>query len=731
MDKTLRYAIYTGLFGVLFIPFIVSGDFFFPFITGKNFTFRIIVEIIFALWLILALRVPSVRPKKSALLFAIGAFVLSLGISTIFSENPSKSFWSNFERMEGYITILHLGAYFLVISTMLNAEKLWKRFLNTSIGVSVLLALFGVAQLLGFFVINQGGLRVDATFGNATYLAVYMLFHVFLTLYALSKWNSPKWIRLVYSIAVLLQIVIIFYTATRGTILGLIGGLFLSGLVLVFFNKGHGNIRKIGVGVLAAVILVVGSFFFIKDTSFVQNNPVLTRVASISLSAGQTRFTIWGMAWQGFLERPVFGWGQENFNYVFNEQYQPSLFGQEPWFDRVHNIFLDWLIAGGMLALGLYLSFFVIVLWYLWKPHNNFSVTDRALFTGLFAGYGFHNLFVFDNLMSYIMFFSVLALLLYRAQERGIDQHTIEEGPVQEKTLSKNTVTAGTAGVVIVLALVLYFANVPGMTRATGMIEALRPHQGGLSENFTAFQKVIVGGGLGRQEAHEQLLQFATQVRSPNLAHLGTDELRNEVTLFVRDAFAEEVARAPDDTRLLLFYGSFLRQIGDSVGAESVLNHARETAPQKQAVRFEQALLALGVGNQQGALALLKDAYELDTSYDQARILYATVAIGAGQNKLADQLLIERYNTVAPNDNTILQAYIDSGQTDRVVQIAQSRVEKEPTNFDFYLQLAGAHLNDNNRAEAVQALQTAIQLNPDFTEQGEFFISEIRAGRNP
>jgi len=43
------------------------------------------------------------------------------------------------------------------------------------------------------------------------------------------------------------------------------------------------------------------------------------------------------MAWEGVKEKPLLGWGQENFNLVFNKYYEPSLYGQEVWFDRVHN----------------------------------------------------------------------------------------------------------------------------------------------------------------------------------------------------------------------------------------------------------------------------------------------------------------------------------------------------------------------------------------------------------
>ena len=56
------------------------------------------------------------------------------------------------------------------------------------------------------------------------------------------------------------------------------------------------------------------------------------------------------MAFEGVKERPILGWGQSNYNYVFNKYYRPELLEGEAWFDRVHNIVMDWLIAGGIIG---------------------------------------------------------------------------------------------------------------------------------------------------------------------------------------------------------------------------------------------------------------------------------------------------------------------------------------------------------------------------------------------
>lgn len=724
MNKTLKYVVLGGIFLIPFIPFIVANDFFFPFITGKNFAFRILVEIIFASWVAWALVDTSVRPRGSALVYAFVAFILSLGVSTLLAENTNKALWSNFERMEGYVTIVHLGAYFLVLTSVLNVEKLWKAFWNTSIGVSIALSLFGIGQIAGFFVINQGGVRLDATFGNATYLAVYMLFHAFITIYALAKWKPSRWVQIVYGIALVLQFSMVFYTATRGTILGLLGGLFVSGLVFALFSKNTPQLRKAGIGLIAALVIVVGAFLPLRDAPFVTESPVLSRLASINLEEGSTRFSIWNMAWKGFLEKPVFGWGQENFNYVFNTHYDASLYAQEPWFDRAHNVFFDWLVAGGALGLLLYVSFYAITLWYLWRKENGFDISERALFTGLLAGYAFHNLFVFDNLMSYVLFFAVLGYIHQR--------HTKNVVPFGGEKMISPWYAKTVAGVMAVLLIVVvYSVNVPGMVRAAGLIDSIRPYQEGLAKNFEEFKGVVTDSGVGRQEVHEQLLQFALQIRDQSFADRVTDELKTEVGQFAVNEFSKEIERNPNDTRLRLFFGSFLRQVGAHTQADEMLLAAHMLSPEKQSVLFELGALQLDKGDTLGALAYFKQAYELEPRYDRARSLYVAVAIRAGESEIADALLIERYDTVTPNDDIVLQAYVDVGNNQRVVQIAENKVLADPENFQTHLQLAAAYLEVGRRADAVEALGEAIKRNPDFKTQGEYFISEIQAGRNP
>jgi len=58
-------------------------------------------------------------------------------------------------------------------------------------------------------------------------------------------------------------------------------------------------------------------------------------------------------------------------------------------------------------------------------------------------------------------------------------------------------------------------------------------------------------------------------------------------------------------------------------------------------------------------------------------------------------------------------------------------VEENPFNPQIRLSLAASYLAVGNRIQSILEIEKIIELDPDFKDQGEFFIREIRAGRNP
>ena len=91
---------------------------------------------------------------------------------------------------------------------------------------------------------------------------------------------------------------------------------------------------------------------------------------------GESRLSTWKVSFDALKEKPILGWGQENFVVAFDKYYDPSLPkigniapGDTPteWFDRAHSFIFDVSITGGIPALLIYLSLFGALIWQLQK----------------------------------------------------------------------------------------------------------------------------------------------------------------------------------------------------------------------------------------------------------------------------------------------------------------------------------------------------------------------------
>lgn len=676
-----------------------------------------------ALWLVLMLFDARYKPKKSWVLAMLAIFVGVVALSSIFGENFYRSFWSNYERMEGLVTYLHLLAYFLVLAGTLKTEKVWNWLFNTSLFASVIIAFYGVFQLWGILITHQGD-RTDATLGNASYLAIYMVFHIFLAMALFYRTKDfRKWI---YFFVIALESFVLYHTATRGAILGIIGGLLIAWLLIAILSSSKKS-RLAHISLLAGMAVIIAGFLLLKTTDFVKKSQVLNRFAGISLTEGTTesRLTIWKMSWQGFKEKPVFGWGQENYNLVFNKYYEPILYKQEPWFDRAHNVFFDRLTTNGIFGLLSYIGLLGAALYYLWagRRKTGLSVEDSAIFGSMFLAYFFNNLFVFDNLISLILFATFLAYVSFRSKTGAA--LIKNEAPVAGADYGK-AVYAVVIGVAF--AFVIYIVNIPGILTSKTIINAFKMAGTGNAQGaFDLFQKAIAYNSFGSMEAREHLSSFAMQVYgNPNL----DKEFKDKVANYTIEELKKQNEQYPNDIREMIFLAAVYNKTQKYDEAISLLNKAIAIAPKKQQLYFELGTSYLNKGDYENGMATLKKSFDLDQNFEDARRIYAVSAIFAGQNALAEELMKEHGGTIQ-DDERFLKAYAQKNNFEKVTAILKVFIDKNPTNIQYRLNLAAVYLQAGYRTKSVEQLEKAIEANPSFKKQGEFYISEIKAGRNP
>ena len=252
IHKTVRYATISALFLIPAFSLVTINSFLFPAIDGKAFFFRILVEVAFAGWIILAFIDAKYRPKLTPLTIAVTLFAMVALVADLCGVDPVHSLWSNFERMEGWITIIHLWAFYMVITNVFGSEdgekRLWNSWLNVSLLVAVIVGLGGLCQIFGWTAYHNIPGRVDAFLGNAEFVAGYMLFNIFIAIYLFIAARAkkmkgmmfPQW---AYPVMVVLFGSVLFGTQTRGTILGLVIGLLLALVLYAIFGKNEPRSR--------------------------------------------------------------------------------------------------------------------------------------------------------------------------------------------------------------------------------------------------------------------------------------------------------------------------------------------------------------------------------------------------------------------------------------------------------------------------------------------------------
>lgn len=715
IQSYLLWGVIGGLFAVPFVPFIVSSTMLFPFITGKGFAFRIIVGIIAGMYTLLTLIDVEYRPKFSLITKAVLAFTGVVFISALFGENAFKSLWSNYERMEGFVLIAHLAVYYVMISSVFHTKEWWDKFWNASLLASLGMTVYGFFQIAGLATINQGGVRVDGTFGNASYLAIYIVFHMFLAARFFVQAKTKAW-QVAYGALFVAQSTILYFTATRGAILGFIGGALITALIIAWKDRSNPRVRKIALGLGASVILLGAVFVGVRNTSFVQSSPVLSRFATLSVSEIKTqgRYFVWPMALEGFKERPILGWGQENFNYVFNKNYNPLMYAQEQWFDRTHNVVLDWLIAGGLVGLIAYLSLFGSLLYFMWKK-SEMSLEEKAVITGFLSAYFFHNFFVFDNLVSYIIFFSLLAYVHGRTVHVGIWER------LTSKTVSKDAFTYVALPVVTIACLaVVYFVNVPAIQTSKNLIQAISRQTEGPTKNLEFFKKAFAYNSFGSSEALEQLVPSTTQVMQSQVP----DGIKQEFYTFTTEQIEEKIKQTPKDARYLLFAGSFYNRSGEFDKAIVHLENAVEHSPKKPTMYFELGSSYLGKADYQKAFEYFEKAYQLEPRFKDADIIYTVGALYAGKVDVANKMFVELGDRTITDDR-ILRTFADLKDYKSAIAILQTRIQRDPTNPQNRLTLAGVYAEVGQRQQAISIIEQLIKDYPEFKEQGAQYIQSL------
>ena len=485
MSDTVLVTIIKWLAGAaLCVPLVFSVYFYPSHVAPQTFLFRLIIEAMLFAYLVLVLRNSAYAPKLSLMFWTVAAFIGAQALAGVFGVDPLRSFFSDFERHWGFITIVHFFAFFVIVSAVVREDRSWRWLLAVSVGASFLTAVYGIYQ---FFFEDIG--RIYSTIGNPGFFATYLLLNAAIALWcALGSFFTRPWRFLLGGIAAF-NAVVAMLTSTRAAMLAFAAGVVVMGCGYVFWYEHKTKRLKMFLAALLIVFIAVGgAVLALAHTDFGAKTGI-SRLAIFSLSdvTTRTRLFAWQAGREGFLDAPLLGAGPENFRVVFNKYFDPGFYTYEigeTEFDRAHNIFIEQLATAGGIGFIAYAGMFAAFLYLLWRGRRAgaFGAHTSIILVAFVAAYGVQGFFNMDTLTSFLPLFLVFAYVAARAT------HTSEEHPHALNTEHEPLTFSSAAAMLIVFFALAYAGWVMNIQparadRVLSDTDDLRQHIGEVDQN--------------------------------------------------------------------------------------------------------------------------------------------------------------------------------------------------------------------------------------------------------
>ena len=411
-DNVLIYVIRVGVALILLTPFVISPRTIFPFVVGKALYSRSLIEIVFAAWVLLSLFNPSWRPPRSRILVLLAAALGVAALSAGFGASVQRSFWSNYERMQGVVDQAHWFALAVVLVSVLRTGRDWRILLNLNLIAGMAMALMAVSEYHGHpWFYAPPTTRVTATLGNSSFLGAYLGVNVTIALGFLIRSFVPAthpgkasvsageehgqrpnrrypprqprsvrfsmlWAgRCFWGAAALIGLWALTLTASRGSFLGFVSG--LAALVTLYAFLARTRTARLAaagsVGLLGTVVILLLVLSFSPAVPFIEVaevsgaprpidawnvNPLLGRLADDqSLDTIRERLSTWRVGIKGFLDSPMLGWGPENYIAIWGRHGSSEFISiMTGLYDHSHNKLIEELATKGLPGLLVHLA---------------------------------------------------------------------------------------------------------------------------------------------------------------------------------------------------------------------------------------------------------------------------------------------------------------------------------------------------------------------------------------
>jgi O-antigen ligase/tetratricopeptide (TPR) repeat protein len=625
-----RSAVLVMLVVSLTVPLLVPSGFFFPYVAPRNIFFRVITELA-TLVLIVALCFgdDDLDLRYEPIFWAIAMFIGAEFVSAFFSPARDHSFFGDFERMGGVWGWAHLGLFFLLLRTLRDDD--WKWMLNAVIIVSVAVsgtAIFEHTQLASSARFSGSMLAASSgTIGNSGLLGGYLLFGIGIASYLAS--TSGR-LRFLYLGAAGVDLAALAYSENRSSFIGLVLAAVIGSIVfsLLHSRKRRWLVPTIAAGVAAIVLGGVGMVRAFPSSAIATRAPVVVQRLALTNPSGvdESRLMQWRAAIQGFVDRPLLGYGPENHDLVWSAHFDPAIYHIDTdVYDRAHNQFLETLATTGVIGTLAFFGIWLAIGVTLVRAYRDdrLSAATVGILVGTQIAYAAFLFFWFFDLNSSMLWIMTAALIASRENPLGVVRpSTVSDAP------SRRPAFAVALAAVVVVAVALYSeAYVP--TRANRALARIDSFEDPIEEGLSELD--LLAKSPSHETAHTPMMmgEYLDWLRR-DFPEIRRNPVKRRMleTAFAEAlaTFRKEIHRDTLNDRLYTHEASTLLAAADFYGsteyvdtAIDALHKSIELSPRRLQPRMILASIYMDNGEYQSARATLDDAIRVDPGLGEPR----------------------------------------------------------------------------------------------------------------
>jgi len=739
---------------IMALPLVSVQPLFHPPSFAKAIVFRTILCLMLFVFLIdmffvrkkeLFAKIEHFKQKSPFLFYSFALLFAAFLVSTIFSVDVYFSFWGTPYRGGGFLNILFyfIFAFFLFLTL---SKKDWKTLWNISFTTGAIASLIVIFQQFGIFsnwLISYEN-RPVSTMGNPNFFGAYVLFLFFPALGLFFKEKGKK--KIVFGGMLLLYVFAAFLTLSRGVYLGLlIGG---SYFVFLFFEKR----KKTRIIFILALITGIVLFFYGRGalSSVTFSNNILEmarqRVVNISLKGAASRISAWKISWQAIKQKPIWGWGIENFSIAFNKHYDPDLpniglkLGSD-WWDRAHNILFDIGVACGIPGIIAYLSCFYFLISGLQKAKKYNPEKKIVLHSTQAAliAYFTVNLTSFDVFSTYLMLFFVSAFSFYLISCPQPSQKKQGNAPFSFSRQNKLLIILFFALTISFIYfcnlrlllinkeinLALYYAGNENYEKALAKIEPLLLKKSPLNYYLRAQYASILGSYVQKNPPHETELNEKL-----------TDTLRQNVKirpLSFRDWFylsthlRHLIVRHNDKETIMRL----------AEEADRSFKEAEKLSPKRQEIYMEWSGLYLAIKNFEETKNKAEQCLLINPENEVCLWRRGLAYIASGEIDMGQKFLseaIQRGQSGKSREATaqLINAYAEALKYEKkqecyreLKKLYQTMIKIEPEEYKWHAYLATAYKELGETEKARQEALKMLELAPHLRENVNAFLQTL------